>query len=688
MGDYKGRNVFYINGRPHMPLMYSGTEQGRKTWENPARENIKAFVEAGYTIIQTDMWFKYSLRPDGTFDTPGIQRQLAAILDINRSAHLVVRINVSAPQWWLLQHPEERCVTTKPGPDNQHFGGNNAESLASRAYTEFAHQYLGLFLRELLSLPEADRVIGIHIGGGVYGEWHYYGIFNEPDASRAMQERFRRFVLAKYGSLERIGSRWGNRFTKISDVEVPSYERRYLASDGDFYDPATDAQVIDYYECQQQVISGLVEGLARLVKETWPRRVLTGVFFGYFYGGFTVGAQASQADIRAIFRSPYIDYFAGPYYSRSMYGSGCYRSLSESAALNGKIWLTEHDGGTHLGSSGSGRGRFPDIPENEQQTIARMRRNFMYTITEKGGQWWYDFGPRSQGGGWWNTPGLLREAGQLNSLASALMEKPFKSLSEVLLVHSMYAFYHHRPKKSENLTNLLHEKMADAMLGTGVPFDKIFLMDLDRADLSRYKLIIFANTVVLSDSQRLFIRNEVMKAGRTVVFLSASGYTDGVRNNVSLVSALTGITIDKADQESSPKFTLTLDHLKFPGSAPGVISTFKVTDPAARPVGYYENGEMAAAVKMVNGCRIYYFGIPLGDKAAPFRSLLKEAEIRFYVENITEQDYVSIGGGIIAIYSVKGGDKVLHPLNGCPVRITLQPFTTHYYDVSDGQLLH
>ena len=55
------------------------------------------------------------------------------------------------------------------------------------------------FVAALEQTEEGDRVIGFHIGGGVYGEWHYYGIFNEPDASEPMRQKFVAFALSKYG---------------------------------------------------------------------------------------------------------------------------------------------------------------------------------------------------------------------------------------------------------------------------------------------------------------------------------------------------------------------------------------------------------------------------------------------------------------------------------------------------------
>lgn len=683
VGEYKGRNVLFINDQPYAPIMYSGTEQGRNTWLDPTKKSIQEFCDQGYEIIQTDTWFKYLMGNSGTFYVPQLlKKQLASILEISPDAKIVLRINVSAPGWWIEENPTEVCQVTNPGSDNS-FGGNSQESLASEAYREFAKTNLKIFLEELLKLPESDHIIGIHIGGGVYGEWHYYGIKNEPDKSVPMRRRFARFGIDKYGSLEAANQTWGTSFGTVEEVEVPTYARRYETSDVDFRNVSQDKYVIDYYQCQQKTVSSLVYDLAKITKETWPRPVITGVFYGYFYGGFTVGAEAGQNDIETIFQCPYLDYFAGPYYSRDMNGSGCYRSLAESAALNGKIFFTEHDGGTHLGSSGSGTGSFPDIPANERQSIARMRRNYMYSLTENGGQWWYDFGPKSQGGGWWSTPAMLQEAKDLLSLSTRLLEEEYDKPADVLLVADMESYYYMRPKMEDKLSSRLTESLADALLGTGTCFDKIFMMDFGKADLSKYKTVIFSNTIHMNDAQRDYIRNQVMTEGRTVVFMSGAGYINDEKNDVSLISDLTGISVKKLTGNSS--IALTLNGKSYTLNPSGIQSMFYVDDPEVVAVGRYASGEVGACKKTVNCCTVYYFGLPL----ASYRDLLIEAGNRMFADQLTEQDYVTVGGGIITLYTVQGGNKTIKPLNGTAKLLRrLNPYSCYYFDLHTGEQLN
>lgn len=681
---YKGRNVFFVNGRPVAPQMYSGTEHSRQTWSGRPRQSLEEFTAAGYQVIQTDMWFKYSLRPDGTFDMEGVRRQLAGILEVNPRAMIVVRINVSAPAWWLAAHEDQRCRITQPNVDKVVFGGNWAESLASEPYAAFAESSLKRFLQELSRLSESARVIGFHIGGGVYGEWHYYGIYQEPDASQPMRRRFAAFARGRYQDIGRINAAWRTALKSFDEVEVPSYDRRYQVGDGDFRDGQADRYVIDYYQCQQETVSALVTRLAKAVKETWPRPTLVGLFYGYFFGRWTVGAQSSQFDIRTLFNSPYVDYFSGPYHSRNMHGSGIFRSLADSVALHGKVWVSEHDGGTHLGDIQ--HTRFPDAPRSEAESIARMRRNFMYALTENAGQWWYDFGPDNRSG-WWSTPAMMAEARHLLALAREQMERPYHKPADVLVVYDMESFNHVRPARVDRLTFKITESMTDTLLGTGAAIDRIFLMDLDRMDLARYRLVIFANTFVLDAAMRRSVRTRVVGPGRSVVFMSGAGYCDGRHNDAAFISELTGIRIEKSPPLREGRVRVEIAGAAGDLDTAGVTTAFQVADDKAQPLGAYKSGATAAAGKTVDGAQVYYFGVPLKAPLAVLKALLARSGVRTYVDATVEQDYVSVGGGIIGIYSVRGGPKTIKPLNGPPVKVDLPPFSTRYFDIRDGKSL-
>ncbi len=88
-----------------------------------------------------------------------------------------------------------------------------------------------------------------------------------------------------------------------------------------------------------------------------------------------------------------------------------------------------------------------------------------------------------------------------------------------------------------------------------------------------------------------------------------------------------------------------------------------------------------------NGGTVYYFGLPPKTEVSFFKALMREAGVRTYVENTAAQDYVAIGGGVIGIYSVKGGEKLIRPTQGASVMISMVPFSTRYFDIRTGDEL-
>lgn len=282
---------------------------------------------------------------------------------------------------------------------------------------------------------------------------------------------------------------------------------------------------------------------------------------------------------------------------------------------------------------------------------------------------------------------MLAEARSLLDLSKAHLEQPYESPADVLVVYDMESFNYVRPARADRLTSRITEAMTDSLLGTGAAVDRIFLMDLPRVAMARYKLVIFGNSFMLNEAQRDYIRNHVINDGRTVIFMSGAGYTDGKRNDAGLISNLTGMQIELA-AETESEAAVTMNGQKFALDTRGVLSRFKVTDSNARPIGNYSSGETAAAVKDVNGCTVYYFGVPLKADLGLFKALLAGTGARIWVENTVERDYVSVGGGIIAIYSVSGGAKSIKPLAGTARMVNLSPFSVLYFDIRTGAPLN
>jgi hypothetical protein len=188
---------------------------------------------------------------------------------------------------------------------------------------------------------------------------------------------------------------------------VPDKAERDTTQDGIFKDPQKERRVMDYYECQQYCSGRRHSSFYKIAKESWPRPLIVGVFYNYFF--MTFGRQASGGHLfeQMILNAPNIDYISAPqsYWggARGLGGSGQSRGFIESALLHNKLWLDEMDQSSYKG------GPFgQDVKTTREQDIPIIRRNLAQAMTRGAGYWFYDFGPY-RSSGWWDDTVLLKE---------------------------------------------------------------------------------------------------------------------------------------------------------------------------------------------------------------------------------------------------------------------------------------
>lgn len=690
-GTYNGRQVIYVNGKPQAPTIYCGTEGSEYTWLPKAASSISSFVGAGVDIIQNDMWFKYFWRQDGTLDMTTACNQIAGILDKNPGSYVMLRFNISPPVWWTDDAANASELIGYTGaqgfPSTDDAGASKRTSLASQKYLAAATAKLAQFLTALKNTPEGDRVIGVQITGGNYGEFQYYGFSYEPDSGKAMTAAFQTYLQNKYGTVAKLNAAWKTKLKSFSKAGVPSYNARYASANG-LRDPSVSQSVLDYYDCQGKVVSSMVIRFAKTIKQAWGRPLMCGVFYGYLFcqdngGDYTVSAGASQIDVKSIFASPYIDEISGPFAARDLTLSGGFRSLAMSATLNGKLFITENDMPTYLGDGT--KAVFPRGCRDLRDSIAMMRRNYMYTLTENAGLWYYDFGPDNLSGEF-NTPQLMKEVKSLKALSDQSVSKKYTDPADVLVVYDIYSYDYTLPITSDQLAYNLVDKLTLAMQRTGVSFDQIFLSDLSKVNLSQYKAVIFANTMGLSSGDVSFIKSKVMTPGRTVMYVSADGYyrvgSGAATQSLNNISDLTGIEVGIQEKGSNMALTGLLS-----GTIPEMYfaSYFKVTDESAAREATYADGNVAGALKNENGCKVWYFGAPMTD-AANLRSILTDAGCHVYVSG-SDSNYITVGGGYIGIYSFSGGEVTVTLQNGKQETLDIPSVNTVILDASTGKML-
>ncbi len=691
-----GQPTLYVNEQAELPLMYALTHVtgGRWSWEELPAHNLRQMTAAGVRLFQVDLWLEDIWKgPEQKLDIALARKQIRGVLDACPGGSLVLRLHVNAPGWWNLLHPEE-CVQYADGPvmdlpeglPFNHEDGDvvraNRASLASERWRKSAGEQVQQFCNRLARTREGRSVIGIHVSGGVYGEWHPWGfIKQEPDVSIPMQESFRKWLKNKYGSDAALQSAWaGTRFT-LATATVPDTLERQCCADGFFRDTELEQRVMDFYKCQQAVIADDIEFFCRLVKTEWGRPLITGVFYGYMQFGLCRQAMNGHLEAERLLKSPWIDYFAGPpsYYDpcRKAGGSGMQRAPVRSIQLHGKLWFDETDNGYLQNKRERDFVRSDALGDTNYLPI--LQRSLWLPLMQGCGTWLYDFGPR-RNTGWWDSPMYLGEISRTLRYFRIRYGRATKSgtqVADALVVWDTESFYAVKNVNSKACEKGL-DLAAEQLLHSGVAMDQIYAFDLPKMDLKGYKAILFMNAWTMSPGQRQFIRDSVARNGRTLIWNYGAGYSDGLHKSKVLTEQLTGITLEQDKIEGNPVWIMEQDTID---NAAPIDPVWRIADPEAKPLASFQKSAgVAIARKDFSDYSMVYSAVPLHG-AKVFRSLLHQAGCQLM--NATP-DVVYASDDLILLHTGTGGPKVLTLKNGKVLELDLPKIGTRLLDSGTG----
>jgi hypothetical protein len=696
--QHQGRPHLFVDGRLTLPHFYALTHAygARWSWEEVPQRNLKNFADAGLRLFQLDLYFEDIWRsPEAPLDMDKACRQVRGLLDVCPEAGVVLRIHVNAPFWWNEANRGE-CVAFADGPvDTRTYGPpfNNEDgdvdrplraSLASLKWRTEAGARLVEFCQRLAAAPEGDAVIGMHVSGGVYGEWHNWGfIDHDPDTSGPMTEYFRGWLARTYPSDQALQQAWADATYTRADATVPDLAERERTTDGIFRDPRREQRVIDYFRAQHEVVAEDIESFTGLVKKTWPRPLIVGVFYGYLHMTFCRQAAGGHLAIERILNCASIDYLSAPqsYWgdTQQLGGSGNSRGIVESTLLHGKLWLDELDNGhlqrKNVADPARSSGRF------DPQYLPVLQRSALLPMMRGAGLWYYDFGPR-ESFGWWDDPTYLRSIADVHGLLAERLGRESEPVADVLYVWDQESFYFVKNRYTAVAYSLLDQAVEEA-LRSGAVGDHVYLFDLPRVELRRYRAIVFMNVYVMTAAQRDFICREVARDGRTLVWNFLPGYTDSTRNSLEFVRELTSFGLARRAAVKDPQVS-PADGGPATGFD-GVVDPFVVIDDGAAEIlaRLGATGEAVVGRKRLDDAVSVYSTLPLRGSSM-YRKVFREAGCHIYDES---GDFTYVGAGMLMVHSRDGGRRELRLKNGTRITIEMPPASTRVIDAETGDLL-
>ena len=696
---YKGKPTLFINDSAYLPMQYALTHAygARWSWEEVPFRQLENFGKAGIDLFQVDLylediWYKGKSK----LDIIKAQKQVRGVLDAHAKAKIVVRLHVNSPFWWNEENKDECTHYANGETDDRPYGApyNNEDgdvdrplraSLASEKWKQESGAMTEMFCKEFANTPEGKKTIGIHVCGGIYGEWHYWGfIDNDPDTGPAMTKYFKKWLQKKYSNDKALQLAWKNDTMTFKTASIPDTTLRKNNLHGIFRDPEQEMWTIDYFTCQQEVVADDIEYFCKIVKENWPRNLIVGVFYGYFHMTFCRQASGGHLCIEQISNSPYIDYISAPqsYYqpSRDLGGSGNSRGIIESAMINGKLWLDEMDNGYMQKIMFDGlQTRGIMMPDPDYVPV--LRRNAIFPLMRGAGFWYYDFGPRNSRG-WWDIPQYMENIAEEKKFMDEYLNKPFESAADVLVVWDQESFYYVKNSWYPLCYDQL-DAAAEEIRKCGAVSDHIYLFDLKKINMEQYKAIIFMNCHKIDSSMKILIKEKVAQNNRTLIWNYLPGYTDGKKLDIEFVKSITGININFIPYKKIPEMEIKQPAYKHKWEGE-VFPMAIITDKETEALGYLSGTEnVLLAKKIFSQYTSIHSTLPLHGREV-FMKLLDQAGCHIY--NSTD-DFTYANKQLILIHSAKGGERDIKLKNGKNISIKIPAKSTTIIDANSGDVL-
>ncbi len=661
--DYNGLPTLHIDDVPSPAFFYM-------TY-GPQARHFRAFAEIGVGLssfsatgdecpygICAPTWVA-----EDRFDYTQFDERMAMACSADGTL-VMPRVYTGAPKWWMDRYPEECVVYSKDVSGSSSCSPViRAPSFASRRWREASAYAVCALIDHIESGPWGDRILGYHIAGGITEEFAQWGSDNSicADYSEVNQQAFGEWLKQRYGTQERLRAAWNDVDATFEAVRIPTKDERDDADTRVFYDPRIKGRIIDFGMFNGEMIVDFIDQIAQTVKRRTNGSKIVGSFFGYVLGcSFwdRLLLDSGYLAIGSLLQKDSIDFLTSPsgYDERSCgYGSSYFRAPVQSIQRAGKLWISENDVRTHLTSNS------PEAGQPIAKTIAVQQREAALCLTGATGQWWFDMG-----GGWYDDADTMSAIERINRVAESLLHADRRSGAEVAMVLDAESLYYCPPITT--VSNCFAEGLTIEMNRVGTPVDRLLLEDaLDGPD---YKLYIMSGCFAPTDAQRQKIREKLLQAGKTVVWLYAPGYVHNNTMSAEHIHDLTGIQVRLV-----PCHNRMLAHTD--GDIPGPIRRdvkfghsscvspfFEVVDPEAQTWGYLRTtGTVGLACKNVNGANSIYSTVAPIDSAV-LRDIARFAGVHVYLDT-SDPSYFS--RSLIGVHACKAGVRRLDMPDSEPI---------------------
>ncbi|MBQ8640833.1 MAG: hypothetical protein IJ480_01325 [Clostridia bacterium] len=367
--------------------------------------------------------------PDFTLFDADVEKILSARTD----AWIFPRVNLSLPQKWEDEHPEECC--------DSGFTERRRVCFSSDAWAAETRRLLGIFIDHVEAAPYREHIVGYQLAGGNTEEWFSFDM--KGSVGRRSEEAFAAHCAEKH----------------LTGTEE---EKRT------FYSETVARRIMEF---------------SAFAKEKTGHRLVIGCFYGYTLE--CTGFASCHHALRRILESPDVDFLCSPVSYANLRPVGMDHACMlpvDSLKRHGKLYFAENDTRTHLSKAPNGlppyNGPIWFGPEPEK-TCEIIRMHFARALLHGHAMWWFDMW-----GGWYADDRYRALLNRCREICEEAMTEDRVSLAETAV------FIDERAYAKEGCAAGMPYQIRRTLGYLGSPYD-IYLIDDYPSVREQYKACIF-----------------------------------------------------------------------------------------------------------------------------------------------------------------------------------------------------
>ncbi len=510
------------NQRVYPPMAFFGSASDERRANN-VMDQIRRAGEAG--IHLHSLLIEFEINPETVADDVSLAAYLLAqTIEHDKEAQVIFRLAFMAPSAWQDRFPNARYLNE---------AGRLAEpSVCDDEFWNVARDCLAEFITAVRRLPQSSHIMGVHLERGEWfhsADWGY-------DTSRSAVEKFRDWARMRYrNDVVALRAAWFDGTADFATLQIPAFTSQHDLGEKLIRVNRKERRWVDYHLFLSDATVERIADLAYTAKEASEGNFLVGVSYGYTFEWSH--PSSGHLSLGKLLRTPEVDIIAGPpsYRTREAGGSAPFPTPIDSFSLNGKLFLSEEDYKTAIGTYKE-PDDFNPVIKTPQALEAVHWRGLGMALAHGSGVCWMDL----WGNGWLNTPSIWTRGEQGQSSLTTRMGANLTAPDVAVFIDERALAY----LVDQESFALLVQNVRESVLRSGLSAGFYLLSDLThREQFPESKLYIFLNAWDIRPELRAAIKTRLQRDNKVLFWLYGAGIFDSGREALERAREITGIAL-------------------------------------------------------------------------------------------------------------------------------------------------